>query len=73
MANATFYIDRSLSKYSQSRILGISHRNKCQINIDMILKVWECYFVPIPMHYTGSAKFMATHILAWFSNKNEEN
>ena len=22
---------------------------------------------------TGSAKFMATHILTWFSNKNEEN
>ena len=23
--------------------------------------------------YTGSAKFMATHIWTWFSNKNEEN
>ena len=23
--------------------------------------------------YTGSAKFMATHILTWFSNKNEKN
>ena len=23
--------------------------------------------------YTGSAKFIATHILTWFSNKNEEN
>ena len=23
--------------------------------------------------HTESAKFMATHILTWFSNKNEEN
>ena len=34
---------------------------------------WSCVGNWKTVNYTGSAKFIATHILTWFSNKNEEN
>ena len=56
-------------------------KNICTLNVKYISKrvvavtLYTPYSVVICKicTYTGSAKFMATHILTWFSYKNEEN
>ena len=41
--------------------------------IDIQKAIHWLSFLRVLSNTTGSAKFMATHILTWFSNKNEEN
>ena len=60
-------------------VYEIRKKNWCVVEKQNLKIILELYifsvltFLQPNTHYTRSAKFLATPILTWFSNKNEQN